>query len=151
MPPRYRIPRRLMVSATLDLLRGSRRCFSRDARLCVEAVYPPLAYAGCEHIPSYPCVITVNHYSHPGFPAWWLALGVSAAIPAEVSWLVTAAWTFPGRPWARWGEAASRKILSRLAWMYAFSSMPPMPPRPGDVEARARSVKKVLKFIWKLK
>jgi hypothetical protein len=144
MPPRYRIPRRLMVSATLDLLRGSRRLFSRDARLCVGSVHPPLAYDGCENIPSHPCVITINHYSRPGFTAWWLALGVSAAIPAEVGWLVTAAWTFPGRPWARWGEAASRRILARLTRMYGFISMPPMPPRPEELQARAKAVRGLL-------
>lgn len=144
MPPRYRIPRRLIASAALDLLRGAPRSFRQDARVCAEAVVPALDYAGCEYIPDHPCVVTINHFSRPGFPAWWLALSVSAAIPAEVHWLVTAAWTFPGRPWAGWGEAASRQVLSRLARMYGFSSMPPMPPRPEELRERALAARRLL-------
>jgi hypothetical protein len=144
MPPRYRIPRRLIVGAAIDMLSGSPRSFGQDARVCVAAIHPPLAYSGCENIPDQPCIITINHFSRPGFPAWWLALGVSAAIPAEVHWLVTAAWTFPGRSWARLGERASRLILGRLARMYAFSSMPPMPPRPDEVQTRAQAVRRLV-------
>ena len=147
MLPRYRIPRHLFVSVAFDLLRDSPRSFRGDARVCANAVRPPLAYTGCEYIPAQPCVITINHFTRPGFPAWWLALGVSAAIPADVHWLVTAAWTFPGRSWARWGERASRTILDRLVRMYGFSSMPPMPPRPDELQARVRSVRRLLDSV----
>ena len=144
MPPIYRIPGRLLAAAGFDLLRGAKRSFRRDARLCVAALRPPIQSAGLEHIPTRPCVVTINHFSRPGFPAWWLALAVSAIIPAEVHWLVTAAWTFPGRPWAGLGEHASRLILGRLARMYAFTGMPPMPPRPHETQLRAQAVRRLV-------
>jgi len=147
MPPRYRIPRHLVVDLAIDLLRGSSRSFARDARICVETIRPAPVYSGLEHIPDYPCLITINHYSRPGFQSWWLALGVNAVIPAEVHWLMTAAWTFPGRSWAAVGENASRVILERLTRMYAFISMPPMPPRPEEMQARAQSVRRLLESV----
>lgn len=127
------------------MLRGVQRSFRQDAGICAEAVRPPIRYLGQEQLPSQPCVITINHFSRPGFPAWWLALAVSAVIPAEIRWIVTAAWTFPRRPWAGIGERASRVILGRLAQMYTFTGMPPMPPRPHEVSQRAQAVRRLLK------
>jgi hypothetical protein len=40
----------------------------------------------------------------------------------------------------------SRCLLGRLAGIYGFSAMPPMPPRPGDVQARASAVRSVLAY-----
>jgi hypothetical protein len=41
----------------------------------------------------------------------------------------------------------SRFILHRIAGVYGFTSMPPMPPRQKDVAERAVSVRAVLEFI----
>jgi hypothetical protein len=41
----------------------------------------------------------------------------------------------------------SRFVLHRAAHVYGFTSMPPMPPRQKDVEARAASVRAVLDFV----
>jgi hypothetical protein len=47
------------------------------------------------------------------------------------------------------GGPFSRYALPRLARVYGFTSMPPMPPRPKDVAARAKAVRKVLTYIEK--
>ena len=144
MLPSYRIPPMLLIKMALDMLRGQPRSFGKDARACARAVFPPIRYTGLDTLPTPPCIITINHFSRPGFQAWWLALGVSAALDEEVHWLITAAWTFPGRWWAKPGEWASRSILRRLAQLYAFTSMPSMPPRPQEMLARVQSVRKLL-------
>jgi hypothetical protein len=41
----------------------------------------------------------------------------------------------------------SKFLLRRIAHIYSFTSMPPMPPREKDVEARAASVRAVLEFV----
>ena len=41
----------------------------------------------------------------------------------------------------------SRILLKRIAHIYGFTTMPPMPPRPKDVEARAVSVRAVLEYV----
>jgi len=40
----------------------------------------------------------------------------------------------------------SRWLLRRFSKVYGFTTMPPMPPRPKDVEARAKSVREFLSF-----
>ncbi len=91
--------------------------------------------------------MTFNHYSRHRFHAWWLALAVAASVPVEMHWVMTGELTFPGKWYAFLGKPASRWLLRRLAKTYDFTTMPPMPPRPKDVEARARSVRRVLDFV----
>jgi hypothetical protein len=45
--------------------------------------------------------------------------------------------------------AGSHWLLWRLSKIYGFTTMPPMPPRPKDVVARARSVRQTLEFARK--
>jgi 1-acyl-sn-glycerol-3-phosphate acyltransferase len=102
---------------------------------------------GGETIPqSGPCLVTFNHYYRPGFNAWWMSLALAATIPAEVHFVVTGELTYPGKWYAPLGRAGSRWLLKRFARIYGFTTMPPMPPRPQDVKARARSVRRVLAF-----
>ena len=91
-----------------------------------------------------PGVILVNHYQRPGFFTGWIALALSAAVPEEVIWTMTAAWTGSSTRWERIKSATSAKLFPRLAHMYGFIPMPPMPPRPQDLEARTGAVRQVL-------
>lgn len=128
-----------------DGLLARRRSFRRDAVDCVGTIRPPLQVFGRENIPLRgPCVITVNHYYRPGFAAQWFALAIAAAVPVEMHWAMTGELTFPGKWYASPGRAVSKWILARGARIYGFTTMPPMPPREADVEARARSVREVL-------
>lgn len=125
-----------------------RRSFRSDAGACIQRLKPGLQVFGSEYIPCQgPCVLTINHYSRPGFRAEWIALAVSATIPVEMQWIMTGEWTFPGRWYAFLGQPLSRLVLSRLAHVYGYTNMPPMPPRPKDVEARARAVRMVMNYM----
>jgi hypothetical protein len=81
----------------------------------------------------------MNHYSRPGFDAWWIALGISAVVPAEIHWMMTNAWTHAGvlEPITGW-------LFPRLGRVYGFTTTPPMPPDPHDLKARAQAVRRVL-------
>jgi len=92
-------------------------------------------------------VITFNHYHRPGFNALWIALAIAAVVPVEMHFVMTEEWTFPGRWYAPLGQIASHIVLRRAARMYDFSTMPPMPPRPQDVERRAQAVLRVLNRV----
>ena len=145
MPSGYGLPRELLPQLGLALLTGQRRSFRADAMRCASALRPPLKIYGAENIPVCgPCLVTTNHYSRPGFRAWWLALAVSAAVPAEVHWLITSAWTYPDRLRGATITPASRWVLKRLAQVYGFTTMPPMPPEPADVLKRVEAVRRVL-------
>jgi hypothetical protein len=142
--PRYRFPPGLVTGLAFSLLFGLRRSFREDAIRCVAQLKPSLQVLGKEHIPqSGPCVTTVNHYHHPGFGAQWLALAISACAPREMHWVITSELTYLGRL----GSPVSRWALARIARTYGFTAMPPMPPRPQDLEARAKSVRKVLEYV----
>jgi hypothetical protein len=60
---------------------------------------------------------------------------------------MTSAWTFRNRPVARRAlDPTSRWLLRRLARVYGFSLMPPMPPDPRETAARAQAVRRVLTY-----
>ena len=147
MFPVYSYPPLGFLRLAPNVLFGGRRSFRRDGQLCIERLKPPLRVLGAENIPSCgPCLITFNHYYRPGFNAWWMALGIASLVPIEMHWVMTGELTFPGKWYAPLGEAGSRWLLDRFSHIYGFTTMPPMPPRPKDVEARAKSVRKFLSY-----
>lgn len=152
MYPKYSYPRGLFARVALDAVLLRHRNFRNDATACITNLQPPLRILGKENIPQCgPCVLTVNHYHHEGFGAQWLALAIAATIPVDMHWVMTGEWTYPDKWYAPLGMILSRFILHRLARIYGFTSMPPMPPRPKDVEARAKSVRAVLDIVRRTK
>jgi hypothetical protein len=145
--PKYGIPSGVVVGLAFATALGLRRSFREDAIRCVGKLKPPLQVSGKEHIPqSGLCVVTVNHYHRSGFGAQWLALAISACVPREMRWVMTAEWTAPGKWYEPFKGLYSRLLLKYLSRVYGFTTMPPMPPRPKDLEARAQSVRKVLEY-----
>ena len=146
--PEYSYPRGLLLGVARDLLLLRQRDLHRDAQVCIANLNPPLQVYGKQNIPQHgPCVITINHYHRPGFGAQWFVLAVSATVPVPVHWVITEELTHLSKPTGMLGPISSRVLLQRIARMYGFTTMPPMPPRPRDVEARARSVRAVLEYV----
>jgi hypothetical protein len=146
--PVYRYPAGILAGLVRDLLISRRRVFRDDARAAVARLDPPLRIFRPENIPQTgACVLTVNHYYRPGFAAQWFALAISAAIPADVHWVISGELTYPGKWYAPLGMPVSHFVLNRIGRVYGFTTMPPMPPRPRDVEARAASVRAVLDHV----
>ena len=145
--PSYSYPSRLAPGLIANVLLGGRRSFQRDGRDCVDRMNPPLHVLGETNIPQGgPCLLTFNHYFRPGFNAWWMALALSATVPADIHYVMTGELTYPGKWYAPVGMAGSRWLLKRFAHIYGFTGMPPMPPRPQDLKARASSVRRTLTF-----
>ncbi len=143
--PRYPLPWRDFLGLPVSLLRKKPRSFRQDAVHCLERSRLPLYVEGGEYIPQKgPALLTVNHYSRPGFRAWWIALAISALVPVEVHWTMTAAWTADARLRSYLLAAISEWLFPRLAQVYEFTAMPPMPPRQSEVEARAWAVRRVM-------
>lgn len=145
--PSYSFPPRILTSLLRDLLLARRRSFKLDAQACLVEVQPPLQVGGTQHIPlTGPCVITFNHYHRLGFNAIWMAAAIASVVPTEMHFVMTGELTYPGRWYAPLGMFLSKIALHRAACIYGFTTMPPMPPRPKDVEARAASVRRVLEL-----
>lgn len=143
--PRYPMLPGVLLSVAWAALTGRRRSFRADAQRLVAGIRPPLQVQGREHIPTgQPFILTINHYARPGFGTWWLALAVSAQVDREVHWMMTGAWTFPGRWYAGLLQPLSRWLFARLARVYGFTTTPPLPPDPTDAGARGEAVRHVL-------
>jgi 1-acyl-sn-glycerol-3-phosphate acyltransferase len=153
---RYRLPRPGLIGFAASVLALRRRSFARDAQAAMAGLRPPLEVLGGEHVPSRePALIVCNHYYRTGFPTWWLALGIAAAVAArrapgadsEVRWVMTAGWTYPASPWRRRVlTPLTRWAFDRAARVYGFVTMPPMPPDPREVEARAAAVLRAVRL-----
>ena len=93
-------------------------------------------------------LVVFNHYTRPGFPAWWTAFALGGALvhvglaQPEPRWVMTAGLTHLGlfAPLSRWA-------LRRIAVVYDAFLMPPMPPNPKDMGARAVTVRQVITFV----
>lgn len=147
MFPRYKYPPFGRLRLAAYVLFGGHRSFRHDGQECLAQVKPPLSLLCAENVPvSGSCLITFNHFFRPGFNAWWMALGIAAVVPVEMHWVMTGELTFPGKWYAQLGMAGSRWMLMRLGQVYGHTTMPPMPPRPKDLEARARAVRETLVY-----
>ena len=146
--PGHSYPLSLFAALVRDIFLLRRRDFHQDAKACIEKIKPPLRVRGVENIPGHgPCVITVNHYHREGFGAQWLALAIAALVPVNMHWIITNELMFEGKWYQAIGSKVSRILLKRIARVYGFTTMPPMPPRSQDVEARAASVRAVLEYV----
>lgn len=146
--PKYSYPPGRFVRAAWDLLLLHPRDLQQDAKACVEHMKAELRVMGEENIPRRGnCVLTINHFHRPGLGAQWIALAVTALVPLSVRWVVTGELMCQGKWYQAAGSRASRIFLRRLADLYGLITMPPMPPRPEDVDARARAVRAILAYV----
>jgi 1-acyl-sn-glycerol-3-phosphate acyltransferase len=145
MPPHYRYPLSITFPIIRDLFLGRKRSFVRDAARLSKGI-DRLQVHGDVPTDSKPYLFLVNHYSRPGFRAWWISIALVSAAGREMHWPMTSAWTYPDRLRAGLITPLTEWVLARLAGMYGFTLMPPMPPRPEDAIRRADSVRRILRL-----
>ena len=146
--PKYSYPPGVFAAFARDVLLFRRRDFHQDAQACLAEIRPPLKVEERENIPLHgPCVITVNHYHREGFGAQWIVLAIAALVPTDMHWVMAGEFTYPGKWYGWFGALGSRFLLKRIAYVYDFITMPPMPPREKDVQTRAASVRAVLEYV----
>jgi len=127
-------------------LQRRRRSFRRDARMLVDRLSPPLRVEGTlPDVEHGSWVVVVNHFTRPGFRAWWIPMAISATLPREVCWVTTSRLTYRDPLRAATVTPASRWFLRHVARLYGFVAMPPMPPRDFEVAARAEAVRRALR------
>ena len=142
MPPQYPFPWKIGLLLLRDalLLRG--RHFRQDTLEIAKLLHPPPEIFGKVNVPSTgPALLVTNHYSRPGFPAWWIAIGITASVPVDIHWLMTAGWTH-----LKGLETFTRWLFPRVAQVYDITATPPMPPKPAETVARAWAVRQALRY-----
>ena len=125
--PRYPSVNPTVLKCILWRMIGRSRSFKADAqRLCAQ-VRPGIHYKGLENIDlPRPFVITANHFARPGFSTAWIALSLSAALPGEVTWIMSNQWLFKGNPLAFIVRPLMRFVLKGINNAYSFVPMPTM-------------------------
>lgn len=143
MPETPPFPLKVVLGVIWAVLTGGKRSLRRDALACTSRLR--IRVLGAANVPQAgPGVVVLNHYFRPGFSAAWIGLTLSAVVPEELVWVMSAAWTEADTVWTRLRAAASVPLFPRLARVYNLVSMPPMPPRPHETAARARAVRQIL-------
>ncbi len=116
-----------VLKCILARLTGRRRSLHDDAVRLSAQLRPPIRYEGLEHIRlQKPYVVMVNHYARPGFSTPWIALGISAVLPAEVTWIMSNEWLFEGNPFAFVLRPLMRFVLRSITLAYGLVPMPTM-------------------------
>lgn len=156
----YRTPRGLLARLAGSALVLRPRSFAADALEAMASLSPAAVIDGSCHVPREgPCLVVCNHYSAPGYTTWWTPLAITAAIGGrraegadrEVHWVITAAWRGTGNGFRdRAVETVTTGVFRRVARVYGFVTMPPMPPRPDEAAARAKSVLKTVRLARSL-
>jgi 1-acyl-sn-glycerol-3-phosphate acyltransferase len=142
---RYPLPWKLGFQLAKAVLFRRRRDFGADALRVWKNFPVPVEINGTENLPhNEPYLLTVNHYTRPGFEAWWWAFALTALARQPVHWVITAAWTFPGNFWGGLISPLTWPLFREIARVYRFIPMPPMPPRQHEIARRAQAVRQAL-------
>jgi hypothetical protein len=150
--PRYRYPLWTTLSIAVGALAGQRRSLARDSRRLAPGISTlrvtgdprALLAEGGRALGARGLLITFNHFSRPGFRVWWAAIAMASVLDRDAHWVMSTAWTYPDWLRTRLLTPLSTWLFRRIARVYGFTSMPPMPPRPWEVSARAEAVREVL-------
>jgi hypothetical protein len=94
-----------------------------------------------------PGMVVFNHYSREGFSILYAVAAIASSVPSDMHWMMTGAWTFPGRPFSRQLRNLSEWVFRRIAQVYGFTLTPPLPPDPSDNQARTEAIRRVFQHI----
>jgi hypothetical protein len=148
MVPRYFINRQLIYFLRVIIFSGNNRSFHNDSIVLLNGLNIRVAIHDQEFIPrSGPGLFVFNHYSREGFSILFAAAAIAAAIPEEMRWVMTGAWTFPGRPFSKQLRKISEQVFRAIARTYGFTLTPPLPPNPADQQARTAAIREVFTYI----
>jgi 1-acyl-sn-glycerol-3-phosphate acyltransferase len=129
------------------LLHRKRSLRSDSLALCAK-VSPPIHYTGLENLPAHgPLLLTANHYSRPGFSTSWIAGGISAVLPMEVTWIMSDEWLFEGNRFAFILRPLMRFVLYSITLSYGFLPMPTMVQGYSTLQERSAGVRGVIQYL----
>lgn len=142
--PTYRQNLTIIASILFSLFTRRSRNFSSDARRLIKGITPFPVIHNLPNIPAEgPFLLTLNHYSRPGFNIFWAAAALSSVLPRTPIWLMTSAWTDRTKGLDQARTWLTRKLFTRLADIYGFVTTAPMPPAPEEVSERAASLRRL--------
>jgi hypothetical protein len=162
MPETYPLPWKVLSGLFVSIWTGRPRSLREDASQTLASLPQPPVYLAEENLPNKgPLLLTCNHYTRSGLPAWWIVLAVSARLPYPVHWVISGAFTFNDHPLFKHLASLTAVLLRQAARSYGFTCMPPMPPYraefsasgsseqlpdPASSPARAHAIRQILRY-----
>jgi 1-acyl-sn-glycerol-3-phosphate acyltransferase len=138
----------LIIQFLISSITQNSSSFHSDSIAIVKNMGVPLKIQGREFIPQAgPGLVVFNHYSREGFSILFAAAAIAAAVPVDMHWIMTGAWTFPGRLFSNKLRKDSEKVFRAIARTYGFTLTPPLPPDPADQPARTAAIREVFTNI----
>jgi 1-acyl-sn-glycerol-3-phosphate acyltransferase len=109
---------------------------------------PPIHYEGLENIAvKRPFVVMANHYARPGFSTPWVALGISAVLPPEITWIMSNEWLFEGNRVAFLLRPLMRFVLRSITLAYGLVPMPTMVQGYSTPQGRTAGVREAIERV----
>ena len=114
--PSCLFPKKLVIEYIISLLKNKKRRIISDSLRAIYGVLPTIQVIDEYNIPNEgPGLVTLTHYSRPGFSMVWAALGISAQLPEKHFWLLTNVWTNRTRGVDQLRTGIIRALFKRLA------------------------------------
>ena len=147
---RWKLPFGYLLRMITAMFFNLHREFKTDAGMIIRAnrIEPKIS-GRAPAIGPKKTIFLFNHFSSPGFNVMWLAFAIAAVIPVNTKWLMTSAWTFPGRKLHRVYQWVSQIIFMKIARVYGFFPLPPITTKPTDVMEQGIALRSVFTFIRK--
>lgn len=150
--PQYRLPRLPLLRLVWSGLLNHTRSFKTDSEQYLKGLSRLEVHGqpALDKASDHGLLLTYNHYSRPGWSTWWLGFALASVLPEDFHLVVTDTHTFrESKLRALLQEPLSRFYLGRVAKVYNFLTMPPMPPREKDTAARTQAVRRLVRFVQK--
>jgi 1-acyl-sn-glycerol-3-phosphate acyltransferase len=136
------------LSVLTARLSGRKKSLRTDALKLTGRISPPVKVEGIENIPATGgFLIAINHYSRAGYNTAWNALSIAAAIPQEITYIMSEAWAFEGNLFGFILRPFMRFMLASINRVYGFLSMPSMVEGFSTPLSRAAAVRRVIEFV----
>lgn len=143
----WKLPADYLFRIIPALIFQLKRNFREDSIRVLKASQINIESSGVNRLPTKgPVLYLVNHFSAPGFSALWLAMSMAATVPADITWTMTDAWTFPKRRFRKLARNISRIILTRIAKTYGFITFQPISEDPTVVIEQALAIRRIIHF-----
>lgn len=148
--PQYPSINSTALKCILARLCGRRRSVHDDSARLAAQLQTPIHYEGLENTKiKRPFVVTANHYARPGFSTPWIALGISAVLPMEVTWIMSNEWLFLDNRFAFILRPLMRFVLRSITLAYGLVPMPTMVQCYSTPQGRTAGVREAIERVRK--
>lgn len=127
-----------------SLLTRQTRNLHADAVRIIQSQGSKVQFSG-DSLPKSSFLISVNHFSQPGFSVLWIIMAIHSRLDLPTVWIMSDKWSFPNRKLRMIYEGFMAWAFKRIARMYGFIITPAQPPLPENSLKAAIAIRSLVK------